>query len=272
MRVVLSVLALFALILVVLILSTRGPFRPEPAPVSPPSISLPVPPVEKKVIAVIIDDMGHSPSAARLFIDLDYPLALSFLPNRPHTTELAEEAFRRGKTILMHLPMEPKGYPDINPGPGAILRSMDQREIARIFEEDLQAVPRAVGFNNHMGSEATEDSRVMSEVLRLARQRDLIFVDSRTSPETVGYRMALDMGIPSAERSVFLDNIQSAEAIDEQLDRLLDNAEKNGWALGIGHPYSETARALDRLAFRSRQRGITWVSLEEGLKYAGPGD
>ena len=269
----LAVLALSSAILLLMVLKGRRvPPIPEPQPPGFPEVFAPIPSVETKAIAIIIDDLGHSRPAAEPFLDMEYPLALSFLPNRPHTAELAEEAFRRGKTILMHLPMEPRGYPRTDPGPGVILLSMGSREIDRVLARDLDAVPHAIGFNNHMGSRASEDERVMTEVLRLARKRGLIFIDSRTSPESVGYRLAGEVGVPSAERSVFLDNIQTAEAIDEQIDRLLRDAELKGWAIGIGHPYPETAKALERLAVRAKEKGIVWISIEEGLNYAGPRD
>ncbi|UCF30309.1 MAG: divergent polysaccharide deacetylase family protein [bacterium] len=270
MTAILIAVALSAAVLLLLTRPERIPPRGERYPTGPPELSVPFPPLEVKAIVVIIDDMGHSRIAAEPFLDLEYPLTLSFLPHRPHSAELAEEAFRRGKTVLMHLPMEPKGYPDTDPGQGAILLSMENHEITRVLEEDLKVVPRAVGFNNHMGSKATEDRRVMSEILRLARDRGLIFIDSRTSPDSVGFALASAMDVPTAERSVFLDNIQTAEAIDEQADRLLDDAEERGWAIGIGHPYVETAAALGRLASEAEKRGILWISLEEGLDYAGP--
>lgn len=257
--------------LVILYLAFRAVKIPEPArPPEEPEVTLPSP--RANAIAVIIDDVGHSRPAAASFLNNDLPVALSFLPGRPHTRELAREAFDRGKTILLHLPMEPEGYPGVDPGPGAVLVTQKPGQIHRILINSLEEVPHAVGLNNHMGSKATSDARVMSNVLEFARENGLIFVDSRTSPETVAYRIARDMGVPALERDVFLDNDRDPVSMEKKAAELLDLAESRGWAVGIGHPYPETAMILQWMAAEARHRGIHWITVEEILSYAYPGN
>jgi len=223
-------------------------------------------------VAIIIDDLGHSPAAARPFIEMPYPVALSFLPGRPYSVKLAEQAHKNGKTLLLHLPMEPLGYPETDPGPGAVLVSQEREEIHRIIEEDITSLPGIVGINNHMGSRATADDRVMEAVLSFVERKRLFFVDSRTTSETVAFTRAREMGIPSAQRDVFLDNVANPSAIDAKLDELLDLAWEKGWALGIGHPHPLTAEAMSRLAAKAKERGITWISLESLIAYADSGN
>jgi polysaccharide deacetylase 2 family uncharacterized protein YibQ len=244
----------------------------KPLPPVPEGVSVPAPPLPDKLVAVIIDDLGHNRRAARPFIETPYPVALSILPGRPFSENLAAEALKKGKTLLLHLPMEPVGYPGTNPGPGAVLVSQDRREIQRIIAEDLASLPGIVGINNHMGSRATADRDTMDAVLEFVQREGLFFVDSRTTPETVGLARAREMGIPSAERDVFLDNVAEPSAIDDRIDELLDLALEKGWALGIGHAHPLTAEALTRLADRAKERGITWISLEGLISYADPGN
>jgi len=235
-------------------------------------VSVPVPSLPEHAVAIIIDDLGHSRAAARPFLEMPYPVALSFLPGRPHTVELAKEARRNGKTLLLHLPMEPLGYPETDPGPGAILLSQDRARIQSIIEDDLASLPGIVGLNNHMGSKATADDRVMEAVLSLVGSKGLFFVDSRTTPRTVGPSKAREMGIPCACRDIFLDNVADPAAIDARMDELLDLALKRGWAIGIGHPHPLTAEAMSRLAAKAKERGVTWISLESMIAYADPGN
>ena len=264
-------LALTCLVLVALFIIFRPSRLPMVAPPSQPP-EIPVPSARINAIAVIIDDVGHSRSAASDFLDIDLPIALSFLPGRPHTRELVEEAHARGKTILLHLPMEPEGYPGIDPGHGAVLVGQNPAEIERILKENLKEVPHAVGLNNHMGSKATSDTRIMSNVLEFARNKGLIFVDSRTSAETVAYRVAMDMGVPALERDIFLDNKRDRDSMEKKAVELLDLAESRGWAVGIGHPYPETAKSLEWMAREARRRDIRWITIEEILSYADPGN
>ncbi|UCG37857.1 MAG: divergent polysaccharide deacetylase family protein, partial [bacterium] len=102
--------------------------------------------------------------------------------------------------------------------------------------------------------------------------RGFFFIDSRTSPQTLGFVIASRMGIQTAERDVFLDNDPDPAAIDARVDELLDLAEKRGWAIGIGHAHPLTAEALERMAVKARQRGIPWISLESLIAYVDPGN
>jgi hypothetical protein len=168
--------------------------------------------------------------------------------------------------------MEPLGYPDTDPGPGAVLLSQDSDRIWSIIRQDLDSLPGIVGVNNHMGSRATADARVMEAVLSFVRSEGLFFIDSRTTAETVAFSRAREMGVPCVCRDVFLDNVTDPTAIDARIDELLDLAEKRGWALGIGHPYPLTAEAMPRLAEKAKERGITWISLESLIAYADSGN
>jgi polysaccharide deacetylase 2 family uncharacterized protein YibQ len=224
-----------------------------------------------KVVAVILDDIGHSRPAARPFLEMDHPVALSILPERPFSGELADKALEGGKTILLHLPMQPVGYPDVDPGPGAILLDQSVEEMARVLEKDITSLKGIVGINNHMGSIATTNARVMETVLTVIKDKKLFFIDSRTSSETIALKTARQMGVPSARRDVFLDNDTTPSAIDAKTDELLNLAEKKGWALGIGHANPETAKALERLAQKASERDIQWISLESLVAYVNSG-
>ncbi len=242
-------------------------FRSPPIPAP-----IPVPPVKINIFCVIIDDLGHNRAAAAPFLELDQPVALAFLPMRPHSRELAREAHETGKTVLLHLPMEPVGYPTVDPGKGAILVSFLPDEIERTITNDLEEFPFAAGINNHMGSKATSDERTMLAVLNVIKKKGLFFIDSRTSADTVAYKLAKGMKMSTGERDVFLDNERTPEDIDIQAGKLLDRAEERGWAIGIGHPYPETADALRRLAEEARRRGIRWGTVEEVLARADSGN
>jgi polysaccharide deacetylase 2 family uncharacterized protein YibQ len=226
-----------------------------------------------KVVAVIIDDLGHSQQAARPFLEMTHPVALSLLPGRPFSGAIAQEVKASGKTLLLHQPMEPKGYPGIDPGPGAILVDDDLEQIRSILEKNASSMPGLKGINNHMGSRATSDPVIMDAVLEFVSERELFFIDSRTTAETVGYNMALEKGLRTAERDVFLDNDLDPGAIDAQVMALLDRADRRGWAIGIGHANIQTAEALERMAHLLPERGIKWISLESLIAYyADPGN
>ena len=198
-------------------------------------------------IAIIIDDLGYDRNIATSFIQFDLPLSLSVLPMAPYTDYIANEAYKRGRELILHLPMEPKDYPHLNPGPGALLIEMDDKAIRKTITDHLNRISGIRGVNNHMGSSFTEIPEKMSVVLNEIRKRNLFYIDSITTNKTVAFKLAKKMGIPAASRNIFLDNDLSPDAIMLQIKRLLSFARHSGVAIGIGHPHGETLDVLIRL-------------------------
>jgi polysaccharide deacetylase 2 family uncharacterized protein YibQ len=190
-------------------------------------------------------------------------VAGAVLPQLPGSAAAAEALSRSGKEVLLHLPMEPKGLPAARAGPGVILVSQSEAEIRATLAADLDSVPRASGVNNHMGSAATADRRVMRVVAEELARRGLFFVDSRTTDVTVGAEAAAQARVPWASRRVFLDDVQTDEAIERSLDDLVTKAKAEGTAIAIGHPYPTTLAVLERELPRIGERGVRLVRVSE---------
>jgi polysaccharide deacetylase 2 family uncharacterized protein YibQ len=195
-------------------------------------------------IAIIIDDIGYDTDLAVSFMDYDLPLSLSVLPLAPYRNDIVKKANERGCELLLHLPMEPKDYPQLDPGPGALLTDMGEEELRKIINDHIKKVPGLKGVNHHMGSYFSENYQKMKIVIGELKKQDLFYVDSRTTNRTVAYEVAKEMGVPAAKKSVFLDNDLSREAISYQLERLMAIARYSGESVGIGHPHKETLEIL----------------------------
>ncbi len=212
-------------------------------------------------IAIVIDDMGWELPIARDLLALDHPLTFAVLPQAPYQLKIAQAAQQYKRELLLHLPMEPHGYPQVNPGPNALLSHMDSHQLVKLVRTALQALPQVVGVNNHMGSSLTENSQAMRVVMRELKRHNLFFLDSRTSADSRAYQIAREMGIPTAKRHVFLDNNVQQAHISAQLQRLAKMASEQGAAIGIGHPYPETLRALKQTLPLIRQAGVRIVPI-----------
>ncbi|UCF73492.1 MAG: divergent polysaccharide deacetylase family protein [Deltaproteobacteria bacterium] len=197
-------------------------------------------------IGIIIDDLGYDSSLAKAFIEFDLPLTFSVLPFAPSARSIARKARKEGRETMLHLPMEPINYPAINPGDGVLLVSMDKEMILEILNRDLSQVPFVAGVNNHMGSRFTENEEKMAVVLGALKTRDLYFIDSRTSGNSVAFEAAKEMALRTACRDIFLDNDLSDDALKVQVERLLSLARHKGRAIGIGHPHEETLMFLKK--------------------------
>lgn len=216
--------------------------------------------------AIVIDDLGTSIPVVERLLALNEPLTFSILPHQKASAEIAELLHARQQEILLHLPMEPQGYPATSPGKGAILSNMTAEQIHRQIDENLASVPFASGVNNHMGSRLTAQAGMMQTVLKELQQRQLFFVDSRTTDATVAFRLAQQLGLKSAERKVFLDANPGADFARNQLLRLAELAEQGQPAIAIGHPKETTLRALEEMLPEFQRRNINIVSVSELLQ------
>jgi hypothetical protein len=137
---------------------------------------------------------------------------------------------------------------------------MERKQFYETLLADLEAVPHAVGANNHMGSLLTRHPGMMKWLMvGLKSYGGLFFIDSRTSEESVAADMAREKGLPAAIRDIFLDHERKEATIERQLDNLLAAAKTNGSAIGIGHPYPETLTVLARRLPGLKKVGITLV-------------
>jgi hypothetical protein len=215
-------------------------------------------------IALIIDDIGLSESQARQFLQLNIPMTFAVLPRLKYSTILAREISACGHEIMLHQPMEP-GDPRVDPGPGALYVGDNPNTINRIIEENIAELPLATGINNHMGSRFTESREKMTETLRVIKESGLFFVDSRTSQHSKAYRVARTLRMPAAYRHIFLDHVLSESAILLQLRKLKQCALQYGTAIGIGHPFPQTAHALKLFAEKCNSPKVSFVHVSKVL-------
>lgn len=211
-------------------------------------------------VAIIIDDLGYNEEIAMAFLDLPIELTYSFLPFAPYTKKLARLAHRRGKTVFLHLPLEPKDKTK-DPGPGAIYLSDSPEVQLEKLERCLEAVPHAVGVNNHMGSAFTEDREAMARVISLLHARSLSFVDSVTTNRTVAAEVAQEMMTYGFSRTEFLDNAFEKRSVCNHIELLFLGARKHGFSIGIGHPSSQTLEDIKQCVV-SKEQADSFVSMK----------
>ena len=209
-------------------------------------------------LAIIIDDVGYDRAAADALFALPFPLALSVLPNVAHSTDIAEEAYRRGYQVMLHLPMESSNG-ESKPEAVQLRSGMSPGEAARLLGRMLETVPHAVGVNNHQGSLATADPGLMAAIMTALRERELFFLDSRTTAATVAHEAAVREGVPAASRNVFLDDVATREAVRQQLALAARHARQQGFAIAIGHPHPATLEALQEYLPQLEAQGIRLV-------------
>jgi polysaccharide deacetylase 2 family uncharacterized protein YibQ len=191
-------------------------------------------------------------------------VSVAILPYASKAEETARRAGERGLEVLLHLPLESLNGNGSEEGTEGLIRTgMAVEEIRSLVSGELDRIPHVRGVNNHMGSKVTADLGMMRTVLEPVRERNLFFLDSRTTGRSVAYDVAVEMGIPAVSRQVFLDADGDDALIPERLQELFRIAQRDGRAIGICHPFKETLRTL-REGFRGlKARGLEAVFVSE---------
>jgi polysaccharide deacetylase 2 family uncharacterized protein YibQ len=232
------------------------PPRIKPPPVRPP----------RPCLAIVVDDLGPDRRIAEELLRLDAPVTFAILPFQVHSRRIAQDAHAKAREVILHLPMEPRGFPLKDPGKGALFVAMSDRELLHQLRKDLDAVPYIVGVNNHMGSRFMEHGAAVRLVLGELKKRGLFFLDSRTTAKTEGYQIARELALLAGERDIFLDNENEVRDIRAQLEGLIRLARDHGRAIGICHPHPATITALKGMIARIKEAGIRIVPLSQALE------
>jgi len=210
------------------------------ASVIEPDLAVPQPSAK---LVLILDDIGYSAEAGLRAINLPAQITLAVIPHTPHGKALAEAAYQAGRELMLHAPMSNLSGMEL--GEGALTLQQSEEEFLQVLTAALADIPHIKGVNNHTGSELTAALQPMQWVMQELKRRNLYFVDSMTTLESVAGTTAAQFLVPSLRRHVFLDNVQTAEAIDVEFRRAIALALQQGYAVAIGHPYPETLAYLE---------------------------
>jgi polysaccharide deacetylase 2 family uncharacterized protein YibQ len=214
-------------------------------------------------VAIVIDDVGYIQTYIPQFQNMKIPLTFSIMPHSTHGKEDAELFHSLGHEIMLHLPMENKPMQS-SYGPGEVTTKMSDEQIIGTLNSDISQVPYIKGINNHEGQVATADRRVMNVVLKCAKDRNLYFLDSLTTRNSVVCQIQGELGMPKRVNDLFIDNKENIEDIKAQMQKLGDLAKKRGVAIGIAHIQRDhTAQGIQEMIPVLKSQGIEFVFLSQ---------
>lgn len=216
-------------------------------------------------LAIVIDDFGYSSEAIGAFAAMPRPVTFAVIPYRQFSNEAASRALSAGHQVMLHLPMEPLTAAEQSESITVKVAMTDQ-EIRDTVTKAINAVPGIVGVNNHQGSRATADRRVMRAVLGVLKANNLFFVDSRTNGQSVAADTARQMGVRSGSNEVFLDNRNEVDYVKGQLRTAIRLAVQHGNAIAIGHARLTTATALREMIPDIEAAGVKIVFVSQMVK------
>ena len=218
------------------------------------------------VIVLVIDDFGYrNDNISDGFLNLSIPITCAIIPGHTASKKFAEKAVSYGKEVIIHMPMESENY---SPGEDEykLLTSMTSELLENKLIQALESLPEAIGMNNHQGSKATSDSKTMTVLASVLKDRGKYFIDSRTSSLTIGEKTMISFGVPTARRNIFLDNNNDLDKIEEQMNKLANSAKKNGVAVGLGHARKNTLSILEKVVPGLLDKGFVFQFASQVVK------
>ena len=218
------------------------------------------------VIVLVIDDFGYrNDNISDGFLNLSIPITCAIIPGHIASKKFAKKAVSYGKEVIIHMPMESENY---TPGEDEykLLTSMTSELLENKLIQAFESLPEAIGMNNHQGSKATSDSKTMTVLASVLKDRGKYFIDSRTSSLTIGEKTMISFGVPTARRNIFLDNNNDLDKIEEQMNKLANSAKKNGVAVGLGHARKNTLSILEKVVPDLLDKGFVFQFASQVVK------
>ena len=218
------------------------------------------------VIVLVIDDFGYrNDNISDGFLNLSIPITCAIIPGHTASKKFAEKAVSYGKEVIIHMPMESENY---SPGEDEykLLTSMTSELLENKLIQAFESLPEAIGMNNHQGSKATSDSKTMTVLASVLKDRGKYFIDSRTSSLTIGEKTMVSFGVPTARRNIFLDNNNDLDKIEEQMNKLANSAKKNGVAVGLGHARKNTLSVIEKVVPGLLDKGFVFQFASQVVK------
>ncbi|MFH1837771.1 MAG: divergent polysaccharide deacetylase family protein [Candidatus Omnitrophota bacterium] len=213
-------------------------------------------------VAIVLDDFGYNKINLSALGDLTVPVTIAVLPNTPYSKTVSRFAEEKGIEVILHLPMQPEGG-NVPLEVDTVLVGMEDGEIRDIIGRALDSVPFAKGISNHMGSKATGDARTMTIIFEELKKRNMFFLDSFTSPDSVCGKIAEEKDVPCFQRDIFLDNSRETKKIEQCLINLVALKNNRNSAIGIGHDRMVTFEALKNIVPEMEKMGVKFVKLSD---------
>ncbi len=221
---------------------------------------------QKRYVAIVIDDFGGYAAGIKEMMEVPYPLTFAVLPFGEFAYQQAATAARKGYEIIIHMPFEAEKAKRRWYGKKYIAVNTPKEEIRQIVKETFTILPMAKGFSNHMGSKATADLTVMTEVISIVAQQKKYYFDSRTAGQSAAFKVCQKLQLPYLSRDIFLDNLPTEASMRSQLRKLMEQADQKKYAVGIGH-VGPTGPALARILKeelpRYEKQGYHFVTLSQ---------
>ncbi len=213
-------------------------------------------------VAIVVSGLGISASATSAALaKLPGPVTFAFAPYGADLERLGDRARESWHELLLQVPMEPLDYPDSDPGPQALLISLDAAKNVERLHWLMSRMQGYVGIANFMGARFTASDQALAPVLREAAKRGLIYVDDGSSARSIASQIAGANSLPFAKADLVIDALPTGVDIDRALARLERTARERGIAVGVANALPASIEHIANWATLAASHGILLVPI-----------
>jgi polysaccharide deacetylase 2 family uncharacterized protein YibQ len=188
-------------------------------------------PTEKPMIAIVLTGVGiGARGTAEAISKLPGAVTFAFAPYGRDLPSQVARARRDGHEILLQVPMEPRDYPESDPGPHTLRSNVDNKENIERLHWLMSRFTGYIGLTNFMGDKLMRADKSYAALLEEINRRGLLFLDDGLSEGSGTKPLAGKIGLPVG----VADRVHEAGAgksLDTQLDEIEMLARKKGSAI-----------------------------------------
>jgi len=214
-------------------------------------------------IAFIVSDLDRSPvKLYRAFMKSPLVFSVALRPDKGEAARVAKEVREEHHEVLLHLPMEPKGYPRLDPGKDAILLDLSRIEIEDRITRCLSAIGPVQAVVSRLGSAALNDPDVMRAVLDELKRRDLPFINSYLTGPTMVEEIGEETGARTLLAGGSIDDDKgTAASVRARVRELTSEAIQRGTLVVMVRPSALVLDILESELPKMKAQGLELVPI-----------
>jgi len=215
-------------------------------------------------IALIIRGLGVKADVTASTLEtMPRQVAMGFVPYGKDLKPWTDEARQRRHEVLIQIPMEPKDYPENNPGPHTLLTSLSIDKNLQRLDWLLNRFSNIMGVTNFLGGKFAEAPTALAPIMMELKARNLVYIGDGTVAQPATLQIAGQLSLSFSAADSVIDSDRKPDAISKALTRLEEKARANGSAIAIAHAYPGTLKQLEKWIPTLQAKGLALVPVSE---------
>lgn len=213
-------------------------------------------------IGIVVAGLGLSRSSTEQILKLPAPISFSFSPYASDLSQWLKKAAEH--EVYVDIPLEPKDYPQSDPGPYALLLNLESDKNLERLNQVLKTGEGYKGLVSGPEEHFTESTRAYEWLLDAMKAKKMTFYfTARPENKLLMQELEKSKRTEAIGIDLVLDEKLTNEAIDAQLAQAETLAQKYGYATILARPYPISAQRIQEWIKTLGPKNIHLVPLSQ---------